>query len=257
MLRFEEQQEFEAWLQSCPLPSRALAYTVSRRGDDPLTIAIECSWRLPSARPKKERPDPPPIAGEPLDTSGGASSAGAQPHGSNQRALEVAGDACGEGADSAEGAGSGVSDGAGGAGAGSGSMYAGADASASAGAGAAPGVGKGDASAQIASLQDGLGAMKTMLASGGISVDALTEMMGPDGAGGLAATMNPGGGGGLGGAGGGAGGGNGAALAAMLLQQRTAMGDGPGAPPRTDPESIRAVLGICQGFSCPKPPGAP
>ena len=46
-------------------------------------------------------------------------------------------------------------------------------------------------------------------------------------------------------------------LGDMLLQQRAAMGDGPGASPRTDPDSIRAVLELCQGFSCPKPPGAP
>lgn len=230
MLRFEEQQQFEAWLRRCPLPSKALAYAVSRTGDNSL-LTIECRWRLPGYDDVND--DKPP------DTeviSRPATQLTAEPP-----TVQGGGSICGEGAGSAEGDGGGGSS------------------SVCAGAGAAPSMDEGDA-AQIASLQGGLGAMKTMLASGGMSADALAAMVGPDGAGGLATMTNPGGGGGGGSGGGGRGGGDGsgggAALAAMLLQQRAAMGDGLGAPPRTDPGSVRAVLELCQGFSCPKPPGA-
>lgn len=48
MLRFDEQQEFEAWLRRCPLPSKALAYAVSRTGDDSC-LTVECRWRLPGS----------------------------------------------------------------------------------------------------------------------------------------------------------------------------------------------------------------
>ena len=263
MLRFDEQQEFEAWLRRCPLPSKALAYAVSRTGDDSC-LTVECRWKLP---------------GSPVTANGGEPPAEVQlVQGKLQPATRLAAElptvvragsgTCGEGAGpAAEGAGSDAGGGGtgdstgdstgGGAGGGAGAGSAGADVGTGvgAGAGAAPSMGEGDASAQIASLQGGLGAMKTMLASGGISADVLAAMMRPSGGGGLAAMTNPGEGAGSGGGGGG-GGGGGAALAAMLLQQRAAMGDGPGAPPRTDPESIRAVLELCQGFSCPKPPGA-
>ena len=46
MLRFDEQHDFEAWLRRCPLPSKALAYAVSRTGDDGC-LTVECGWRLP------------------------------------------------------------------------------------------------------------------------------------------------------------------------------------------------------------------
>ena len=46
MLRFDEQHDFEAWLRRCPLPSKALAYAVSRTGDDGC-LTVECRWRLP------------------------------------------------------------------------------------------------------------------------------------------------------------------------------------------------------------------
>ena len=46
MLRFDEQHDFEAWLRRCPLPSKALAYAVSRTGDDSC-LTVECRWRLP------------------------------------------------------------------------------------------------------------------------------------------------------------------------------------------------------------------
>ena len=48
MLRFDEQQEFEAWLRRCPLPSKALAYAVSRTGDDSC-LTVECRWKLPGS----------------------------------------------------------------------------------------------------------------------------------------------------------------------------------------------------------------
>ena len=259
MLRFDEQQEFEAWLRRCPLPSKALAYAVSRTGDDSC-LTVECRWRLPGSSVAANGGEPPAelvqgnlqpvtrLAAE-LPTVARAGSGtcgeGASP------AAEGAGSGAGGGGTDG-GTGNSTGGGAGG-GVGAGSVCADVDAGVGAGAGAAPSVGEGDASAQIASLQGGLGAMKTMLASGGFSADALAAMMGPGGGGGLAAMTNPAGGAGSGGSGGG----GGAALAAMLLQQRAAMGDGPGAPPRTDPESIRAVLELCQGFSCPKPPGAP
>ena len=45
MLRFEEQDEFEAWLRRCPLPMRALTYGVSLTGQ---VLSVECQWRLPA-----------------------------------------------------------------------------------------------------------------------------------------------------------------------------------------------------------------
>ena len=44
MLRFPEQTAFEAWLQSCPLDRESLEYSVARRGNGSLHVALR--WEL-------------------------------------------------------------------------------------------------------------------------------------------------------------------------------------------------------------------
>ena len=58
MLRFDEQHDFEAWLRRCPLPSKALAYAVSRTGDDSC-LTVECRWRLPVLSAMANGSEPP------------------------------------------------------------------------------------------------------------------------------------------------------------------------------------------------------
>ena len=58
MLRFNEQHDFEAWLRRCPLPSKALAYAVSRTGDDSC-LTVECRWRLPVLSAMANGSEPP------------------------------------------------------------------------------------------------------------------------------------------------------------------------------------------------------
>lgn len=47
MLRFEQQDEFEAWLRACPLEQRRLSYGVIRSGVDGI-LSVNCSWRTPA-----------------------------------------------------------------------------------------------------------------------------------------------------------------------------------------------------------------
>lgn len=47
MLRFKQQDEFEAWLRACPLEQRRLSYGVTRSGDDGI-LSVDCSWRTPA-----------------------------------------------------------------------------------------------------------------------------------------------------------------------------------------------------------------
>jgi hypothetical protein len=136
MLRFDEQHDFEAWLRRCPLPSKALAYAVSRTGDDSC-LTVECRWRLPAVANGSETPTVLPadlvkhLAAE-LPT-----------------AVRAGSGACGEGAGpAAEGAGSG----AGGGGTGGGTADSTSDCAGAGRTCADAGTSVG-ASAQIASLQ--------------------------------------------------------------------------------------------------------
>ena len=44
MLRFRGQDEFEVWLQRCPIDSKCLTYRVSRCGGAKATLSVECNW---------------------------------------------------------------------------------------------------------------------------------------------------------------------------------------------------------------------
>jgi hypothetical protein len=43
MLRFDAMEAFEQWLQTCPLDSRSLTYSLSRGGDG---LTVSCQWRM-------------------------------------------------------------------------------------------------------------------------------------------------------------------------------------------------------------------
>ena len=47
MLRFSQQDEFEAWLRACPLGPRSLSYSVTRSGDEGI-LSVACAWRVNS-----------------------------------------------------------------------------------------------------------------------------------------------------------------------------------------------------------------
>jgi hypothetical protein len=57
MLRFDGQDDFEAWLRACPLGQRRLSYAVTRSGVDGI-LSVQCCWRMPAcaapARPKEK-----------------------------------------------------------------------------------------------------------------------------------------------------------------------------------------------------------
>jgi len=55
MLRFPEQDRFEAWLRACPLGQRNLTYGVSRSGDEGI-LAVSCAWRAPAVWTQAARP---------------------------------------------------------------------------------------------------------------------------------------------------------------------------------------------------------
>ena len=214
MLRYAEQDAFEAWLRTCPLPSRALTYSVTKSGEDSV-LTVDCRWRVPSAASRwDEAAEAERLGAEVVES---IASGPLEPVSGSTAARERVA------APSASEASQEVSE------AGQEALLSGKQ--------------------SIASLQSSLEAMKGMFAARGVSPDAMMAMMGQCGGDGASS-------GGGAGAGGSGGSGGGAALAAMLLQQRAAMADGPGAPPRTDPESVRAVLGMCQGFVQPKPPGS-
>ena len=146
MLRFDEQNDFEAWLRRCPLPSKALAYAVSRTGD---CLTVECRWRLPAMANGSETPADVQLVQANLVKDLAAELPTAVRAAELPTAVRAGSGACGEGAGpAAEGAGSG----AGGGGTGGGTADSTSD---GAGAGctcADAGTSVG-ASAQIASLQ--------------------------------------------------------------------------------------------------------
>ena len=46
MLSFARQEAFEAWLNRCPLEGETLAYSVTRSGDSPNLLKVQCQWLL-------------------------------------------------------------------------------------------------------------------------------------------------------------------------------------------------------------------
>ena len=89
MLRFKQQDDFEAWLAACPLDPNSLDYSVTRGGDGLLSVV--CKWQqAPLINPQRPRASGASQSPAPPDTTAADAAAEAETKAAEEAAAEAA-----------------------------------------------------------------------------------------------------------------------------------------------------------------------